>query len=164
MKKKLKFKILALTIAACAIFNVSLNTAYAAIPSEPPGQCIGGGPSPSGAWTHKKTTPKTFSASQLKTLSSKYQATINSGDYKRGQAAYNASVIALGFMGLKYKAVDISALGSAAISTFGKTYHSEIQRSANVLAAAAAKGKSVTLKVEEYYRPANGATVLFFRN
>lgn len=119
---------------------------------------LGGGPSPSAAWTYNRSYSHTFTASQLNNLSAKYQGIMNSSDYTRGKKAYDASVTALGYMG---KGITGSVVANV-LSLFGKTYHSEIQRSANVLATAASKKKSVTLKVKEYVRPANGAKMILF--
>lgn len=119
---------------------------------------LGGGPSPSAAWTYNKSYSRTFSHSQLLKLSGKYQGVMNSSGYKRGKIAYDASVIALGYMGLGVG----GSVASTVISSFGKTYHSEIQRSANIISNAASKKKSVTLKVKEYIRPATGAKLVLF--
>ena len=119
---------------------------------------LGGGPSPSAAWTYNKSYSRTFSHSQLLKLSGKYQGIMNSSGYKRGKIAYDASVIALGYMGLGVG----GSVASTVISSFGKTYHSEIQRSANIISNAASKKKSVTLKVKEYIRPATGAKLVLF--
>lgn len=119
---------------------------------------LGGGPSPSAAWTYKRSYSHTFTASQLNNLSAKYQGIMSSSDYTRGKKAYDASVTALGYMG---KGITGSVVANI-LSWFGKTYHSEIQRSANVLATAASKKKSVTLRVKEYVRPANGAKMILF--
>lgn len=122
-----------------------------------PSARLGGGPSPSAAWTYSKSYKKTLTASQLNTLSAKYQSTIKSNTYVAGDYAYKISVTALGIWGGKTGTVT-----SALIGIFGKTYHSEIQRSANVLAAAASKKKSVTLNVKEYIRPASGQKMILF--
>lgn len=119
---------------------------------------LGGGPSPSAAWTYKRSYSHTFTASQLNNLSAKYQGIMSSSDYTRGKKAYDASITALGYMG---KGITGSVVANI-LSLFGKTYHSEIQRSANVLATAASKKKSVTLRVKEYVRPANGAKMIVF--
>lgn len=119
---------------------------------------LGGGPSPSAAWTYKRSYRHTFTASQLDRLSSKYQGIINSKGYQRGQKAYTASLMILGYMGKGNTAANIAN----GLSWFGKTYHGEIQRSANVLANAASKNKSVTLRVKEYVRPASGEKMVLF--
>lgn len=119
---------------------------------------VGGGPSPSAAWTYKKSYRNTFSSSELDDLSKQYQGIINSKGYNRGQKAYNASLIALGYMGRKNSGANVANK----LAWFGKTYHSEIQRSSNVLANAASKNKSVNLGVKEYVRPTSGQTMILF--
>ena len=118
---------------------------------------LGGGPSPSAAWTYSRSYKKTLTASQLNMLSSKYQSTISSNTYKAGDYAYKVSVAALGLWGGKP-----GTIASTYIGLFGKTYHSEIQRSANVIAKAASRKKSVTLNVKEYVRPASGQKMILF--
>lgn len=119
---------------------------------------LGGGPSPSAAWTYKRSYRHTFKAYQLDNLSSKYQGIMNSSNYKMGKKAYDASITALGYMGAKGG----GALAANILSWFGKTYHSEIQRSANVLASAASKNKSVTLRIKEYVRPASREKMILY--
>ena len=58
---------------------------------------LGGGPSPSAAWTYQYTTTKTFTNLQLKTLNTKLQAAVKTG--KKTQTAYNAAVFMVGLMG-----------------------------------------------------------------
>lgn len=118
---------------------------------------LGGGPSPSAAWTYNRSYTRTLTASQLDRLSAKYQSNINSSTFAAGQYAYNVSLTALGIWGGKP-----GTITSAIMGIFGKTYHSEIQRSANVIANAASKNKSMTLRVKEYIRPANGAKMILF--
>ncbi len=118
---------------------------------------LGGGPSPSAAWTYSRSYKKTLTESQLNMLSSKYQSTISSNIYKAGDYAYKVSVAALGLWGGKP-----GAISSTYIGIFGKTHHSEIQRSANVIAKAASRKRSVTLNVKEYIRPASGQKMILF--
>ncbi|CAB1249451.1 hypothetical protein ACFHWD_20215 [Clostridium sp. MT-14] len=117
---------------------------------------LGGGPSPSAAWTYRTSYYHTFTHNQLRTLNNKYQSTIRSSTYVAGQYAYNVSVVALGFMGKS------GAVAASYISLFGQTYFSKIQSSANVIASAYGKGGSVRLKVIEYYRPASGEKMIIF--
>ncbi len=171
MKNKIISKSIALGLCGVAVIAPMLNIVHAnEIEIEKNTQQVdtirpfsfesrlGGGPSPSAAWTYRSSTRHTFTASQLDTLSAKYQGILSSNDYNRGRIAYNASVTALGYMG---KGITGSVVANV-ISWFGQTYHSEIQRSANVLASAASKNTSVTLTVKEYVRPANGAKMILF--
>lgn len=169
MKKGIKSKFVALTLATCSIINIALTSIHADeissnlenIPTEVTDKEIetylGGGPSPSAAWTYSKSYTKTYTSKQLNELSSQYQGNISSSSYNAGKFAYNVSLVALGFIGKK-----VGPITSATITLFGQTYHSEIQRSANVLAAAASKDTSVTLKVKEYIRPATGSTMILY--
>lgn len=146
------------TVHANEVTELSNNTQVDLVKEYDKEIRLGGGPSPSAAWTYKRSYRHTFTASQLNNLSAKYQGIMSSSDYTRGKKAYDASITALGYMG---KGITGSVVANI-LSLFGKTYHSEIQRSANVLATAASKKKSVTLRVKEYVRPANGAKMIVF--
>lgn len=117
---------------------------------------LGGGPSPSAAWTYKRSYSKSFSASTIRKMSGYYQSAIKSDKYKAGKFAYDCSLAVLGVSGVG------GTITSTYLGLFGSTYHSEIQRSANVLASAASKNKGVTLKVKEYIRPASGQKMILF--
>lgn len=171
MKSKGILKSIALGLSGVTVITPMLNMVYANEVSEVNNNAqvdlvreydketkLGGGPSPSAAWTYNKSYSRTFSHSQLLKLSGKYQGVMNSSGYKRGKIAYDASVIALGYMGLGVG----GSVASTVLSSFGNTYHSEIQRSANIISNAASKKKSVTLKVKEYIRPATGAKLVVF--
>lgn len=173
MKKQKKLKIITLMLTTCAILNLTLPSIYA---SNTSGSTIlhddldaiqnvngenqpylGGGPSPSAAFELKSKYSYTFSSKTLNEQSAKYQSIINSNSYKAGKFAYDVSLIALSFMGKK-----VGPYSSAGIALFGQTYHSSIQKSANVLASAAAKKKSVKLNVKEYIRPATGEKMILY--
>lgn len=171
MKNKTIVKSIALGLFGVTVITPMLNTIHANEVTESSNNTkvdlvreydketrLGGGPSPSAVWTYNKSYSRTFSHSQLLKLSGKYQGVMNSNAYKRGKIAYDASVIALGYMGLGIG----GSIASTVLSSFGNTYHSEIQRSANVLSNAASKKKSVTLKIKEYIRPATGAKLVVF--
>lgn len=115
---------------------------------------LGGGPSPSAAWTYQTTTTKTFTNSQLKTLNTKLQAAVKAG--KKSQTAYNAATFMVGLMGWP-------GAGMSAYLTFCvQTQPGVIQDSANTVARALSKGGSVKLKVKKYIRPANGEVLCVY--
>ena len=115
---------------------------------------LGGGPSPSAAWTYQYTTTKTFTNSQLKTLNTKLQAAVKAG--KKTQTAYNAVVFMVGLMG--WKGASLSAYLTFCVDTQPNV----IQNSANTVATALSKDGSVKLKVKKYIRPANGEVLCVY--
>lgn len=115
---------------------------------------LGGGPSPSAAWTYQSTTTKTFTNSQLKELNTKLQAAVKAG--KKTQTAYNAAVFMVSLMG--WPGTSLSAYLTFCVDT----QPGVIQNSANTVATALSKGGSVKIKVKKYIRPANGEVLCVY--
>lgn len=123
---------------------------------------LGGGPSPSAAWTYKYSGAEYFTASEIDELSGEMQGVIGSSSYKRGQLAYNASVAAVGFMGWSNSTKVLFSVSAAGWSLFGSSYFSAIQSSANELARAGSLNKGQILTYKVYWRPANQEHILIF--
>ncbi|WP_419727199.1 hypothetical protein [Terrisporobacter petrolearius] len=175
MKKRMKPKLIAFSLIICSMLNVSLTSIHADEISNTKTQVestnpttedmiayLGGGPSPSAAWTFKYSGSSYFTAYEIDKLSSKMQGVIGSSSYKRGQLAYTTSVAAVGFMGWSKATKALFAVTSAGYSIFGSSYFTMIQSSANKLAKAASSNKSQTLKYKVYWRPANKEQILIF--
>lgn len=119
---------------------------------------LGGGPSPSAAWTKKKSYYQNFTHAQLNSLNKMYSNTVNSSSYARKKYIYDISCfVASAAFG---KVSGIAGLASSALFTFSSTYFSLIQKTANVVNQAYYKGGTRALYVTQYYRPASGETIV----
>lgn len=145
MKKRMKSKLIAISLIICSMFNVSLTSIHADevnnTTTEDMEAYIGGAPSPSAAWTYKYSGSSYFKASEIDKLSSKMQGVIGSSSYKRGQIAYNTSVAAVSIMGWSKATKALFAVTSAGYSIFGSSYFTMIQSSANKLTKAGSSNR-----------------------
>ncbi|WP_409068456.1 hypothetical protein ACFLKB_13700 [Clostridium sp. FAM 1755] len=115
---------------------------------------LGGGPSPSAAWTYNSTTTKTFSRSQLQSLYNQAYAAHKAG--KKSKTAYNFALVILGYAGKPGAAM-------ATFISFQETQFDAIQTSMNTLGRALASGKSsVKVEIKTWKRPANGQYMSVF--
>ena len=156
--KKL-FSVFLTVIIVCAS---SITYSSAATVSTDSEDRLGGGPSPSAAWTYKNSGSDFFTSDEIHSLSGKMQGVIGSSSYQAGQMAYNASVAAVGFMGWNKVTQSLFSISSAGWGLFGSSYFSMIQSSANRLSAAASTKRGQTLNYKVYYRPANNEHILIF--
>ncbi|WPC39660.1 hypothetical protein [Clostridium sp. JS66] len=156
-KKLMSSLAVGLLLSGTIFSSVSAKGNTAAVPNSTQNSDIykiGGGPSPSAAWTKDSSWYRNFSRDQLSELNYLYNDVINSSDYNRAKNLYSASTVLAGLVG--------GVAGSLTISgstTFCDNYFSLVQNSANTVNQAYYQCSTYGTKalyVTKYYRPATG--------
>ncbi|MDU1323479.1 MAG: hypothetical protein E6931_18585 [Clostridium botulinum] len=115
---------------------------------------VGGGPSPSAAWTYHSTKTKTFSRSQLQSLYNQAYKAHKAG--KNSKDAYNYALVILGLAGFPGTAM-------STYLSFQSTQFDAVQTSLNTLGRALASGRpSVKVEIKTWVRPINGQKMSVF--
>lgn len=144
MKLNLFKKVLSLLLVTSILSFTMANSVSA----------LGGGPSPSAAWTYNSSTVKRFTTSQLQSLHNQAWEAHEAG--RTSKAAYNFSLVILGFAGFK------GTTASSYIS-FLNTQFDLNQTTLNTLGRALASGNSsVAVEMKTWIRPASGEKMSAF--
>ncbi|WP_434796612.1 hypothetical protein [Terrisporobacter vanillatitrophus] len=172
MKKKFILKVTSLALMGLMLFNTIGCPVYASEvdtttddldsvvnDNSEIGIYLGGGPSPSAAWTKSGTYKVKYTAKQVKNMA--YMAKKATSVGKVGDAAYK---ITCEFMSLLTGKI-AGATGYIAGKYLGyvaavDTYGNMTVRSYNVLSKAAAANRSVTVTYQRYVRPATNTDCL----
>lgn len=149
-------KVISLFLCFAVLFTMSIDCFAASQTGE---LRLGGGDSPSAAWTYKSSFTKTYTHEQLRKINNNLQGVLSSDRYTAGYYAYNTSIVLLGVSN-----VPVRIVTAAAITLFGQSYFSTIQASANAVARAYGAGGSQKLKVKIYERPASGEQMYMISN
>lgn len=161
-KKCTSILTLSLILSGSLISGVSAKSNDAVVPNNNSDinitSRIGGGSSPSASLKKRRSYYKNFTHAQLNTLNKKYSSSVNSSSYARRKYMYDISC----FVGSAIigSTSNIAGLASGALFTFSDSYFSLIQKTANTVNQAYYKGGTQALYITEYYRPANGETVI----
>ena len=125
-------------------------------PNENNGAYLGGGPSPSAAWTYKSSTVKRFSRSQIQSLYNQAWKAHQNG--RLSETAYKFAITLAGTLGY-----GVGLTFTVYATFFAQTQFDLNQTTLNTLGRALACGhSSVAIEIKTWERPASGQRMCAF--